>query len=190
MGSSQSSSNLASDGGAYKHELYYYPQIEYGPVKDQDFFIVEPRHLQRILNGEFSEIFEDEEVEHVWIYFCYLKEAKLFIRGPLNHQFVMFQTKKWLYVASKGSDGCFCFRASHDLKSHLIEIQKQYTSEDFGRIERIDELSERAMAYQDPQIWKEDQGTYFISETGGCHIFWLTDLGDKCPNFVFKLRLN
>lgn len=75
MGSSQSSSSQD-----YKPQLSYYPNLDSRPLGDQDFKIVEQKHLDRILNGDFPDLFEDEDVEHVWIYICSLvieEDAKI-----------------------------------------------------------------------------------------------------------------
>lgn len=65
----------------------------------------------------------------------------------LNHQFVMIQTKKWLYLVSKGRCGCECLRATHDLIDDLIDYQKLYN-----------EATRPMQSNPTPQIWKEDKG--------------------------------
>ena len=69
----------------------------------------------------------------------------------LNHQFVMIKTRKWLYVVAKGKGGCECFRAPHNLKNHLIDIQKQY-----GQATRS------MQSDPTPQVWKEDKGIFLL----------------------------
>ena len=71
MGGSQSSNSRD-----YKQQLGYYSNLDKRPLKDQNYIIVEQRHLQKILIGEFSTVFEDEDVEHVWIYHCALHNAE------------------------------------------------------------------------------------------------------------------
>lgn len=71
MGSSQSSNSRD-----YKEQLGYYPNFDSRPIADQDYKIVEQKHLSKILNGGFSDLFEDEDVEHVWIYYCSLKNEE------------------------------------------------------------------------------------------------------------------
>ena len=71
MGSSQSSNNRD-----YKNQLGYYPNFDRRPIEDQDYIIVEQKHLGKILNGEFSNLFDDEDVEHVWIYYCPLRNEE------------------------------------------------------------------------------------------------------------------
>ena len=68
----------------------------------------------------------------------------------LNHQFVLIQTKKWLYVVAKGKRGCECFRGTHDTKRVLLCTQKQYKS------------AERPLQSDPmPAVWKEDEGTRY-----------------------------
>lgn len=71
MGSSQSSNSQD-----YQQQLGYYPNFDSRPIGDQDFIIVEHKHLGQILQGQFSNLFEDEDVEHVWIYSCPLRNEE------------------------------------------------------------------------------------------------------------------
>lgn len=71
MGNSQSSNSRD-----YKQQLGYFPNFDSRPIKDQDYKIVEQRHLDRVLNDEFPDLFEDEAVEHVWIYTCSLNNEE------------------------------------------------------------------------------------------------------------------
>ena len=71
MGSSQSSNSKD-----YKQQLGYYPNFDSRHIEDQDFKIVHPRHLNLILSGNFFDLFEDEDVEQVWIYSCSLRNLE------------------------------------------------------------------------------------------------------------------
>ena len=73
MGNSQSQSSNSRD---YQQQLGYYPNLDNRPVGVQDFLIVEQKHLDGILNGDFAYLFEDEDVEHVWIYCCSLRNEE------------------------------------------------------------------------------------------------------------------
>ena len=54
---------------------------------DQDYKVVEQKHLDMILSGKYSDLFEDEDVEHVWICYCHLKNIK-----PANASRAFFVT--------------------------------------------------------------------------------------------------
>ena len=71
MGGSQSSNSRD-----YTQRLVYYSNLDRRPLKDQNYINVEQRHFRRILDGEFSTVFEDEDVEHVWIYHCALHNTE------------------------------------------------------------------------------------------------------------------
>ena len=60
----------SSNSEDYKKELRYYSNFDSRPIRSQDYKVVEQRHLTEILAGEFPDLFEDEDVEHVWIYRC------------------------------------------------------------------------------------------------------------------------
>ena len=67
------------------------------------------------------------------------------------HQFVMIETKKWIYVVAKGKGGCEIFRGTHSVKNRLRDTQKQYDSAN--------------RAFEDdptPKVWKEDRGIFKI----------------------------
>lgn len=186
MGGSQSS----GASGDYKKEIKYYNNFDSRPILDQDYLIVEPEHFSKILKGEYSDLFEDEDVEHVWIYYCplgNLEGAKIgttvlgsvagvagilsFVPGInliaipiaaatgigavlsgvtgefLNHQFVMFKTKKWLYVVAKGASGCEFYRGTENIKEYMLDTQKQF-----------DEATRPLQETPTPKVYKEDKG--------------------------------
>lgn len=71
MGNSHSSNSRD-----YQQQLAYYPNFDSRPFQDQDYNIVEQKHLDKILAGEFLDLFEDEDVEYVWIYSCPLRNQE------------------------------------------------------------------------------------------------------------------
>ena len=76
MGASQSLNSDSTSSQGYKKELRYYPNFNSQPVRNQDFKVVEQKHLDNILKGGFSDLFEDEDVEYVWIYCCPLSNEE------------------------------------------------------------------------------------------------------------------
>lgn len=71
MGTSQS-----YFGQSYRPELRYFLNFDTRPWWNQDLRYVRQKHLGQIYNGEYQELFENEVVEHVWIYHCSLKSAE------------------------------------------------------------------------------------------------------------------
>lgn len=68
----------------------------------------------------------------------------------LNHQFVMVETRKWLYVVAKGKGGCECYRGPYNLKQHFLDTQKQYA-----------EATRALQSDPTPVVLKEDKGNYY-----------------------------
>lgn len=236
MGSSQS-----SNSGDFEKVLAYCPYFDANrPIQDQEWMLFKQEHLAKILNGDFPDIFEDEAVEHVWIYSCDLRSAEgarigsmalasvatvagvlTLIPGisktikinkhclpmhmhcifcnlnpvdaaalpvaavagigaglsagtvpRLNHQFVMFKTEKWLYVLSKDTKGCVCFRAKHSYQDVLLKVQQQY-----------DTAERRFQSDPFPRPWKDAKGTnkFIVSLTlhSNCYL----DLSGKVRLF-------
>lgn len=71
MGNSESSGR-----GSYVPILRYNPNFSSGSRQPQVIINIEGKHFLEILNGDFPELFEDEAVEYVSIYYCELRNSE------------------------------------------------------------------------------------------------------------------
>ena len=68
MGNSES-----ANSGVYRKQILYYPKFDRRHFTLQNNIFVEHRDLEKILRGDYPELFENENVERVWIYSCPLE---------------------------------------------------------------------------------------------------------------------